>query len=257
LTEATLLTALFVVGSILGSFFNVVIYRVPRGESIVRPPSACPACGTRLRARDNIPVFGYLLLRGKCRYCAAPISPRYPVVEVLSGVLPVLLVMRFGLSVPSLVYWLLSCVLLVLSFIDLDLRIIPDRVTLPGIVVGIIVAPLVGLVGFWGSLLGVVVGGGTLYLIGVLGELFLKKESMGGGDVKLAAMLGAFMGWKLVLISLFAAFFIGAVVGVIVMARKPKNWDSSLPFGPFIAIGAVLALLWGESALAWYSSLLG
>jgi leader peptidase (prepilin peptidase)/N-methyltransferase len=112
-------------------------------------------------------------------------------------------------------------------------------------------------VGFWGSLLGVVVGGGALYLIGVLGELFLKKESMGGGDVKLAAMLGAFMGWKLVLISLFVAFFIGAVVGVIVMARKPKNWDSSLPFGPFIALGAVLALLWGESALAWYSSLLG
>ncbi len=103
----------------------------------------------------------------------------------------------------------------------------------------------------------VVVGGGALYLIGVLGELFLKKESMGGGDVKLAAMLGAFMGWKLVLISLFVAFFIGAVVGVIVMARKPKNWDSSLPFGPFIALGAVLALLWGESALAWYSSLLG
>jgi leader peptidase (prepilin peptidase)/N-methyltransferase len=257
LTEATLLAALFIVGSILGSFFNVVIYRVPRGESIVRPPSACPACGTRLRARDNIPVFGYLLLRGKCRYCAAPISPRYPVVEVLSGVLPVLLFMRFGLAVPFLVYWPLSCVLLVLSFIDLDLRIIPDKVTLPGIVAGIIVAPLVGLVGFWGSLLGVVVGGGTLYLIGVLGELFLKKESMGGGDVKLAAMLGAFMGWKLVLIALFVAFFVGAVVGVITMARKPKNWDSSLPFGPFIAIGAVLALLWGESALAWYSSLLG
>ncbi len=257
MTEATLLTALFIVGSILGSFFNVVIYRVPRGESIVRPPSACPACGTRLRARDNIPVLGYLLLRGKCRYCAASISPRYPVVEVLSGVLPVLLFMRFGLTVPFFIYWLLSCVLLVLSFIDLDLRIIPDRVTLPGIVVGIIVAPLVGLVGFWGSLLGVVVGGGTLYLIGVLGELFLKKESMGGGDVKLAAMLGAFMGWKLVLVALFVAFFVGAVVGVIVMARKPKSWDSSLPFGPFIALGAVLALLWGESALAWYSSLLG
>ncbi|MCK4679726.1 prepilin peptidase [bacterium] len=253
MTEA----ALFIIGSMLGSFFNVVIYRVPRGGSIIRPPSACPACGTRLHARDNIPVLGYLLLRGKCRYCAAPISPRYPVVEVLSGVLPVLLFMRFGLTVHFFVYWLLSCVLLVLSFVDLDLRIIPDRVTLPGIVVGIIVAPLVGLVGFWGSLLGVVVGGGALYLIGVLGELFLKKESMGGGDVKLAAMLGAFMGWKLILVSLFVAFFIGAVVGVIAMARKPKSWDSSLPFGPFIALGAVLALVWGESALAWYSSLLG
>ena len=250
-------TALFIIGAILGSFFNVVIYRVPRGESIIRPPSACPACGTRLRARDNIPVLGYLLLRGKCRYCAAPISARYPIVEVLSGILPVLLFIRFGASTPFYVFWPLSCVLLVLSFIDLDLRIIPDRITLPGIVVGLIVAPLVGLLGFWGSLLGVLVGGGALYLIGILGELFLKKESMGGGDVKLAAMLGAFMGWKLVLVALFIAFFAGAVVGVIVMTRKPKNWDSSLPFGPFIALGAVLALLWGESALAWYSALLG
>ncbi|MCK4410160.1 MAG: prepilin peptidase [Candidatus Eisenbacteria sp.] len=253
MTEA----ALFIIGSILGSFFNVVIYRVPRGGSIIRPPSACPACGTRLRAWDNIPVLGYLLLRGKCRYCAAPISARYPIVEVLSGILPVLLFIRFGASVPFYVFWPLSCVLLVLSFIDLDLRIIPDWVTLPGIAVGLIVAPLVGLLGFWGSLLGVLVGGGALYLIGILGEFFLKKESMGGGDVKLAAMLGAFMGWKLVLFALFVAFFAGAVVGVIVMARKPKHWDSSLPFGPFIALGAVLALLWGESALGWYSSLLG
>lgn len=249
--------ALFIIGSILGSFFNVIVYRVPRGESIVRPPSACPACGTRLRARDNIPVLGYLMLRGRCRYCAAPISARYPVVEILSGILPVLFFIRFGASTPFFVFWPLSCVLLVLSFIDLDLRIIPDKVTLPGIAVGLIVAPLVGLLGFWESLLGVLVGGGALYLIGVLGELILKKESMGGGDVKLAAMLGAFMGWKLILPALFVAFLVGAVVGVITLARKPKDWDSSLPFGPFIALGAVLALLWGEAALLWYSSLLG
>jgi len=252
--------ALFILGSILGSFFNVVIYRVPRGESIVRPASACPACGTRLHARDNIPVIGYLLLRGRCRYCSEPISARYPIVEFTAGLLPVLLFMRFGATAPFFVFWPLSCVLLILSFIDLDLRILPDRVTLPGIVVGLIVAPLLGLLGFWESLIGVVVGGGALYLIGILGELFLKKESMGGGDVKLAAMLGAFMGWKLILVALFVAFFIGAFVGVIVMARRPKDeegWDSSLPFGPFIALGSVLALLWGQSALLWYSSLLG
>jgi len=248
--------ALFIIGSILGSFFNVVIYRVPRGESIVRPPSACPACGTRLRAWDNVPVLGYLMLRGKCRYCEAPISARYPIVEVISGIIPVLLFIRFGATTPFFVFWPLSCVLLVLSFIDLDLRIIPDRVTLPGIAVGLVVAPLLGLLGFWESLIGVIVGGGALYLIGILGELFLKKESMGGGDVKLAAMLGAFMGWKLVLVALFVAFFLGAVVGVAVMANKPKDWDSSLPFGPFIALGSVLALLWGQSALLWYSALL-
>ncbi len=202
-------------------------------------------------------MLGYLMLRGRCRYCAAPISVRYPTVEILSGALPVLFFMRFGASAPFFVFWPLSCVLLVLSFIDLDLRIIPDKVTLPGIAAGLIVAPLVGLLGLWGSLLGVLVGGGALYLIGILGELILKKESMGGGDVKLAAMLGAFMGWKLILVALFIAFLVGAVVGVTLLARKPKDWDSSLPFGPFIALGCVLALLWGEPVLAWYSSLLG
>jgi len=229
---------------------------VPRGESIIRPPSACPACGTRLHARDNVPVLGYLMLRGRCRYCEARISARYLVVEVLSGALPVLFFLRFGVGAHFFVFWALSCVLLVLSFIDLDLRIIPDKVTLPGIVVGLVIAPLVGLLGFWGALLGVLVGGGALYLIGILGELFLKKESMGGGDVKLAAMLGAFMGWKLILVALFVAFLVGAVVGVFMLARRPKDWDSSLPFGPFIALGAVLALLWGQSALLWYSSLM-
>ena len=253
MTEA----ALFIIGAIFGSFFNVVIYRVPRGESIIRPPSACPACGTRLRAWDNIPILGYLMLRGRCRYCSEPISLRYPMVELLAGALPVLLYASFGPTPAFWVYWPLTWVLLVLSFIDLDLRILPDVVTLPGIVVGLVVAPLVGLLGFWNALLGVLVGGGALYLIGLLGELILKKESMGGGDVKLAAMLGAFMGWKMVVLALFIAFFVGAVVGVIVIARKPKDWDSSLPFGPFIAMGAVAALLWGETALLWYSSLLG
>lgn len=246
--------ALFIVGSILGSFLTVVIYRVPRGESIVRPPSACPACGTRLHAWDNIPVIGYLVLRGRCRYCRAHIPVRYVAIEIMAGALPVLLHYQFGLGRELLLYWPLAYVLLVLSFIDLDLRIIPDRVTLPGIVVGLVVAPLLGVVGFWDSVLGVLAGGGALYLIGVLGELLLKKESMGGGDVKLAAMLGAFLGWKLVLVGLFVAFFVGAVAGVAVLARRTSKWDSSLPFGPFIALGSVIALLWGEAALAWYAT---
>lgn len=253
LTEA----ALFIVGAILGSFFNVIIHRVPRGESIVRPPSACPACGTRIRVWDNVPVVSYVVLRGRCRHCSEPISPRYPLVELISAALPVLLYLQFGTTARFWVYWPLTCALLIVSFIDLDLRIIPDKVTLPGIVLGLVLAPLLGLTGFWSSLLGVLVGGGALYLIGVVGELVLKKESMGGGDVKLAAALGAFMGWKMVLAALFLAFFLGAVVGVVVLARRAKNWDSSLPFGPFIALGAVLAVLWGESALLWYASLLG
>ena len=248
--------ALFVIGAVLGSFLNVVIYRVPRGESVVRPPSACPACGTRLRWSDNVPVLSYVLLRGRCRYCGAAISPRYLVVEVLSGLLPVVLFARFGWGREFLVFWPLAYVLLVVSFIDLDLRIIPDRVTLPGIVVGLVAAPLLGLLGFWDSLLGVVAGGGALYVIGLLGEVILRKESMGGGDVKLAAMLGAFLGWKTILLALFVAFFLGAAVGTAVIAAKPRDWDRAVPFGPFIAIGALLVILWGHVAVGWYAGLL-
>jgi leader peptidase (prepilin peptidase)/N-methyltransferase len=257
LTEVALLIFLFVLGAILGSFFNVVIHRVPRGGSIVRPPSACPACGTRLRAWDNIPLLSYLALRGRCRYCAAPISPRYAIVEALSGLLPVLLFVRYGAAAPFWVFWPLSCVLLVLSFIDLDLRILSDKVTLPGIVIGLAVAPLTGLLGFWESLVGVLVGGGALYLIGILGELLLKKESMGGGDVKLAAMLGAFLGWQMIVMSLFVAFLTGAIVGIAVMSVKRNDWDHAIPFGPFIALGAMVAILWGGPVLAWYAALLG
>jgi leader peptidase (prepilin peptidase)/N-methyltransferase len=250
--------ALFVIGAILGSFLNVVIYRVPRRESIVRPGSACPACGTRLLARDNIPIVSFLLLRGRCRACSARISPRYPIVEAIAGGLPVLLLLRFGFGVEFIVYLCLSYVLLVLSFIDLDLRILPDRVTLPGLVVGLIVAPLLHLTpSFWSSLIGALVGGGLLYVIGILGELMLKKESMGGGDVKLAAMLGAFMGWQTTVLALFVAFFVGAVVGVAVIASKRTDWSRSIPFGPFIALGAVVSILWGEPLVTWYSSLLG
>jgi leader peptidase (prepilin peptidase)/N-methyltransferase len=257
LAEAALLIPLFILGAILGSFFNVVIYRVPRGESIIRPPSACPACGTRLRVWDNIPLLGYLALRGRCRYCAAPISPRYVIVEALSGLLPVLLFMRFGATAPFWVFWPLSYVLLVLSFVDLDLRILPDKVTLPGIVIGLAVAPLAGLLGFWESVIGVLVGGGALYLIGILGQLLLKKESMGGGDVKLAAMLGAFLGWQMIVVALFIAFLTGAIVGITVMSMRRDEWDHAIPFGPFIALGAIASILWGGPVLAWYSALLG
>jgi leader peptidase (prepilin peptidase)/N-methyltransferase len=198
-----------------------------------------------------------MLLRGRCRYCNARIPLRYLAIELLSGVLPVLLHARLGFGPGFFLYLPLSYVLLALSFIDLDLRILPDRVTLPGIFVGLAAAPLLGVVGFWDSLLGVLAGGGALYVIGILGELVLKKESMGGGDVKLAAMLGAFLGWKLVLVGLFVAFFAGAIAGIGALAKRTKEWDSSLPFGPFIALGAIVSLLWGEAALAWYASFLG
>jgi leader peptidase (prepilin peptidase)/N-methyltransferase len=249
--------SLFAVGAIFGSFLNVLIYRLPRGESIVRPPSACPECGHRIMPWDNVPIVSYLMLRGRCRRCKAAISSRYLVVEVLAGLVPALLVWRYGLGREALVLCLLSYVLIVVSFIDLDLRIIPDRVTLPGIAVGLIAAPLLGLTTFGGSLLGAVVGGGALYLIAIIGEAAFGKESMGGGDIKLAAMLGAFLGWQAVLLLLFAAFFFGALVGAMVVRAHGSEWDHSMPFGPFIAIGAFVATIWGDAILAWYGMLFG
>ena len=157
--------SLFAMGAILGSFLNVIIYRLPRGESIVRPPSACPECGRRITPRDNVPIVSYLILRGRCRHCKAVISSRYPVVELLAGLVPVLLLWRYGLGREALVLCVLSYVLIVVSFIDLDLRIIPDRVTLPGIAVGLILAPYLGLTTFGGSLLGAAVGGGARMLL--------------------------------------------------------------------------------------------
>jgi leader peptidase (prepilin peptidase)/N-methyltransferase len=250
-------TILFVFGAILGSFANVIIHRVPLGESVVRPPSACPACGTRIRFWDNIPILSYFVLRGRCRDCGARISPRYFVVELLSAVIPLILYLRFGLGTELAVYWPLSYVLLVLSFVDLHERILPDKVTLPGIAVGLIVAPLTGLVSFPESLIGAAAGGGALYLIAIAGTAVFGKESMGGGDIKLAAMLGAFLGWQGVIVFLFIAFFAGAVVGVAVLAARRSEADHTIPFGPFIALGAFLTMTWGSAIVRWYLTTLG
>jgi len=247
--------ALFIIGCIFGSFLNVVAYRAPRGRSIVHPPSACPACGARVRPWDNVPVLSFLLLRGRCRDCGARISPRYPVVELLGGAVPLLLWLRYGAGAELAILWPLSYVLIVLSVIDLDSRILPDRVTLPGIAVGLIVSPLLGMTTFVESLIGAVVGGGALLLVALLGDAVFRKESMGGGDIKLAAMLGAFLGWKLCLVLLFVAFFAGAVVGVATIAVRGRQWDRTVPFGPFIAFGAFSASLWGDALLRWYLSI--
>jgi leader peptidase (prepilin peptidase)/N-methyltransferase len=250
-------TVLFVFGAILGSFLNVIIYRVPRGESVVRPPSACPACGTRIRFWDNIPLLSYVLLRGRCRDCQARISPRYFIVELAAAVIPLVLYLRFGLGRELAIYWPLSYVLLVLSFVDLDYRILPDKVTLPGIAVGLIVAPLSGLTAFPASLIGALAGGGALYLIAIAGTAVFGKESMGGGDIKLAAMLGAFLGWQAVIVFLFIAFLVGAAVGVAVLAARRSDGDHTVPFGPFIALGAFVTMVWGDAIVSWYLGTMG
>ena len=246
---------IFIAGAIFGSFLNVLIYRLPRGQSVVSPPSSCPHCGGRIRPWENVPILSYLALRGRCAHCGARIPLRYPLVELLAGVIPVVLYARHGFGPEFALFWPLSCALIVMSFIDLDLRIIPDRMTLPGIVVGLVAAPLMGVTTITGSLLGAVAGGGALYLIALLGDAAFGKESMGGGDIKLAAMLGAFLGWQAVLLLLFVAFLTGAVAGIILVAVRGKDCDRAIPFGPFIAFGAVLAVTWGDTLLSWYATL--
>jgi len=197
-----------------------------------------------VRPRDNIPVVSFLLLRGRCRDCGTRIPLRYPAVEILAGLIPVLIFAVYGAGTELAVYWPVSCALLVITFVDLDLKIIPDKITLPGLVAGLVVSPAVGLTTLPES------------LIGLLGAMAFRKESMGGGDIKLAAMMGAFLGWKAVLLTLFIAFFVGAVAGVAVLARRGRSVDHTIPFGPFLALGSFVSMVWAESLLAWYLKLL-
>lgn len=245
----------FLVGCMVGSFLNVCIWRVPRGQSIIRPPSHCPHCEHRIAVRDNIPLLSYLLLGARCRRCGETISPRYPAVEALTGTLAVAIFLVFGLTAQAVIFFILFCLLIVVSFVDLDRLMIPDKVTLPGIVLGLVVNTLVAPQSVLGFLFGALVGAAVLFAVAVLGELLFKKESMGGGDIKLAAMVGAFLGLKGVLMALFLAVLVGAIVGIVLMiSGLRKRWEH-IPFGPFIAAGTILVVFWGERIARAYQKI--
>jgi leader peptidase (prepilin peptidase)/N-methyltransferase len=246
----------FVFGSVIGSFLNVCIYRIPAGESIVHPPSRCPACGSGIRWYQNVPVLSYLLLGGKCASCRTRISPRYPLVEALTGILFVLVFYHFGLQGATLVYWLFAAALVTITFIDLDHQIIPDVISLPGIVVGFLCSFAVPWISWNDSLLGILAGGGSLYLVAVGYELLTKKEGMGGGDIKLLAMIGAFLGWKAILPIVFFSSLMGTLVGVPVMLIKKADSKLAIPFGPFLAAAALFYLFLGPALISWYLGLL-
>lgn len=239
-------------GTAIGSFLNVCIHRLPRHESIVWPSSRCPACRGRIAPYDNVPLLSFLWLRGRCRACRAPISFRYPLVEAANGLGYVWIVGWFGLGWPALAYATLFSALLVVTFIDLDHQIIPDRVTLPGIPLGILCAATVLPVGLFNSLLGVMLGGGLLWLMAWLSPYLFGKEGMGGGDIKLLAMVGAFLGWQPVLVTVLVGSSVGAVVGLSMIALKLIRRDQYLPFGPFLALGAVVAMFFFNDLKAWY-----
>lgn len=234
-------------GLVIGSFLNVVIARLPEGRSLWRPRSACPSCGATIAWHDNIPLLSFIALRGRCRACAGEIAWRYPVVEAATGGLFLAAYLAYGATVEFAVAAVLLAALVAITAIDLAHQIIPDALTLPGIVVGI-VASLVSLrVTWWESILGVLVGGGLFLAI-----ILLSGGGMGGGDMKLAAMLGAFLGWKIVLMSILIAVLVGGVYGLGLLASGRRGRKDPIPFGPFLALGGAVTLFWGERLLAWY-----
>jgi leader peptidase (prepilin peptidase)/N-methyltransferase len=237
----------FIFGCIIGSFANVCIHRLPWQHSLVLPSSHCPNCQQGLRPWHNVPILSYVLLKGRCAYCQTTISWRYPFVEFFCGLLYIVLYEHFGLSLPGMIFTLLATSLLIVSFIDLAYRIIPDVITLPGIIAGLLASTLATSVGLGSALLGVVIGGGLFLLIAIV-----SRGGMGGGDIKLTAMIGAFLGWQGVFVTIFLAALSGAVSGLFLMVLKKKGRKDALPFGPFLALGALLALLWGHEIVHWY-----
>lgn len=250
----------FVFGAIIGSFLNVCIYRLPRNLSIISPSSRCPSCQSPVRPYDNIPIISYIILKGRCRDCGTVISLRYPFVESLNALMYIFIIWRFGLGwhIPFMFAFISG--LIVITFIDLDFQIIPDSITLPGIPIGLIAASLTipdpfsrGYhVGFINSLVGIISGGGLFYLIAVLGEKAFGQEAMGGGDIKLMAMIGGFLGWKSILLTTFAASLIGSIAGIMFMIIKGREKGLRVPFGPFLALGAILSLFFGQEILYLY-----
>lgn len=232
-------------GLIIGSFLNVLIYRIPRGESIVLPPSHCPNCNHRLGVFDLFPVLSYIWLGGCCRYCKISISWRYPLVELITAVLTIICWMRFGLIIDGAVALVLTYVLIVIAFIDLDHRLIPNILTLPMIMIGLVFRLWQGEI--VAGILGGLIGGGILLLV----ALFYPK-GMGMGDVKFLAMAGVFLGWERALFVLFSGSFLGILVIAPLMLLKKIDRKTAFPFGPFLVVGTLIALYWEEAVLYFY-----
>ena len=249
--DTAVLVLAFILGLCFGSFLNVVIFRLPLGQSLTRPPSRCMSCGYKLRWRDNVPILSWALLGGKCRECRAPISMQYPIVELVTGLLFVLVVSLTPMGPLVFSRLIFVCILNALFGIDLEHQILPNTITLPGIAIGFIFS-FVTPPGWQSSLVGIVLGAGILYGIAAAYYLWRREEGLGMGDVKMLAMIGAFLGWRAVLLTLVMSSFSGAVLGVALMATRRGGLQYALPFGTFLAAGAFIAMLAGESILSWY-----
>ncbi len=246
-----------VFGMVVGSFLNVCICRMPKDESVVSPPSHCPHCSYQIRWYDNIPVISYLLLRGKCRGCGARISLQYPLVELLNGILTLFLFLRFGPTLAFAAYFVFCSALVVITFIDIEHQIIPDEISLSGIVIGFVLSFFLQGHGWLNSILGILLGGGSLLFVAYAYQWLTGKEGMGGGDIKLLAMMGAFLGWKSIPFIILASSLVGSVVGISIMLFQKKDSKLAIPFGPYLAFGAVLYIFYGRQLIIWYLNLGG
>jgi leader peptidase (prepilin peptidase)/N-methyltransferase len=247
-----MLLLFFILGLAVGSFLNVCIYRLPRKISIVCPPSHCPACQGRVGPWDNVPLLSFILLRGRCRHCGTPIHWRYPLVEFLGGSLFVACYLSFGLSFELVLYYAFACAMVVVAFIDLEFWIIPDEINLPFLVLGLAGSFFTQL--RWASLVGVLVGGGSVVVVALLYQGLRKKEGMGAGDFKLVAMMGAFLGWKGVLLVIFLASLAGSLVGVALTLAWRRSIKEPIPFGVFLAQAGIFVLFFGNAIIEQYLS---
>jgi leader peptidase (prepilin peptidase) / N-methyltransferase len=250
--DTPILVLATIMGLAIGSFLNVVIYRLPLGQSLLTPPSTCPSCGTRLRALDNIPVLSWLMLGGRCHRCKGAISPQYPLVEFVTAVLFLLVTWVTPMGPLLAARLILVVILIVLFGIDLHHQILPNSITLPGIAIGFLFS-LTGPPGWVNSLLGILLGAGILYGIASAYYAVRREEGLGMGDVKMLAMIGAFLGWKAVLVTLILSSFSGALVGIGLIAFARGGMRLALPFGTFLSLGALAAMLVGEPLVTWYS----
>jgi leader peptidase (prepilin peptidase)/N-methyltransferase len=239
-------------GAVVGSFLNVLIYRLPLGRSVVWPSSACPHCGRELSWYENVPIVSWLALRARCRTCRAPISARYPLVEALTAAMFAVAWWQYGPGALFASRVVFGCMLIVLFAIDLEHHLLPNAITLPGIVVGFVLSAVSDEPGWLASLIGIVAGGGSLYAIAEIYYRVRHEEGLGMGDVKMLAMIGAFLGWKLALVTLMMASLTGSVVGLLLIVSRRGGMKYALPFGTFLALGAAAAATVGSSALSWY-----
>lgn len=249
--EWMLVTFAALSGLVIGSFLNVCIYRLPRRESLVFPPSRCTSCGRQLSWFDNVPVVSWTVMRGRCRTCGSPVSMMYPIVEIVTAAVFVSGYLLYGLTPLGGVRVAFACALIVLFVIDLRHRILPNAITLPGVAIGFICSLFLP-PGWRDSLIGILAGGGTLFLIAEAYYRVRHVEGLGMGDVKLLGMIGAFLGWQLVLLTLVVASLAGSVLGLFLIATGRGDMKLALPFGTFLAVGAVFAATWGDPIVNWY-----